>query len=506
MHRRARGRRQRGDRLRDGAPARQFASAPGADERGGRADGAAHGRAPPHASRRGPRGAGGRAFPACARPGSSFSVPGCRGWRPPRWPWACTPTSTCSTATWTGCAKSTTTSAARWRRWRRRQHAIEEVCIDADIVIGAVLVVGARAPAAGLRRPGREDARRSVLVDISVDQGGCFESTRPTTHSNPTFEVHGSIFYCVANMPGAVPHTSTHALANATLPYTLSIASHGWKEAVRARSGAGRGRQRGGRPGGLRTGRRGPRSPVHSALDASRVEGRGPAAIGTDRGDGRSGALRSEFERREVRCRRNDVVTGRANRVALHALGRRRATARAVDPVEEHGAEDVGDAIVRRLGGRTFCECGHRSGAFGAQPRQGTFPGCFVEDSDERLAILDTQIGERPGGHDDGRRAVGSSCNTPGSTSVASPATTRGGIRPGLRDRGGGVREAVGVRPDAGEEPSASSGLPGSIGERSIPTRDANGGSCLAMGGRPPTTWHERRTAASTGPVAPYGP
>ena len=114
------------------------------------------------------------------------------------------------------------------------QHAIEEVCVEADIVIGAVLVVGARAPRlvsdalVEKMRPG------SVLVDISVDQGGCFESTHPTTHSNPTFEVHGSLFYCVANMPGAVPHTSTHALANATLPYTLRIAGSGWRDAVRA--------------------------------------------------------------------------------------------------------------------------------------------------------------------------------------------------------------------------------------------------------------------------------
>lgn len=114
------------------------------------------------------------------------------------------------------------------------EHAIEEVCIDADIVIGAVLVVGARAPRlvsdalVERMRPG------SVLVDISVDQGGCFESTHPTTHSHPTFEVHGSIFYCVSNMPGAVPHTSTFALANATLPYTLSIAKQGWKRAARS--------------------------------------------------------------------------------------------------------------------------------------------------------------------------------------------------------------------------------------------------------------------------------
>jgi alanine dehydrogenase len=72
----------------------------------------------------------------------------------------------------------------------------------------------------------------SVLVDISVDQGGCFESTRPTTHSNPTFEVNGTIFYCVANMPGAFPHTSTHALANSTLPYVEALAQHGWRRAV----------------------------------------------------------------------------------------------------------------------------------------------------------------------------------------------------------------------------------------------------------------------------------
>src|SRR3984957_10784262 len=114
------------------------------------------------------------------------------------------------------------------------QHAIEEVCLDADIVIGAVLVVGARAPCLVSDALVAQMRRGSVLVDISVDQGGCFESTRPTTHSNPTFEVEGSIFYCVANMPGAVPHTSTHALANATLPYTLSIAANGWKAAARA--------------------------------------------------------------------------------------------------------------------------------------------------------------------------------------------------------------------------------------------------------------------------------
>src|SRR5580700_4376147 len=114
------------------------------------------------------------------------------------------------------------------------QHAIEEVCIDADIVIGAVLVVGARAPRLVSDALVEKMRTGSVLVDIAVDQGGCFESTRPTTHSHPTFEVHGSIFYCVANMPGAVPHTSTHALANATLPYALDIAGRSWRDAVRS--------------------------------------------------------------------------------------------------------------------------------------------------------------------------------------------------------------------------------------------------------------------------------
>jgi len=112
-------------------------------------------------------------------------------------------------------------------------HTIAEQVATADIVIGAVLVVGARAPRlvtddmVATMRPG------SVLVDISVDQGGCFESTHPTTHSDPVFKVHDSLFYCVANMPGAVPHTSTHALVNATLPYTMEIARYGWKGAVR---------------------------------------------------------------------------------------------------------------------------------------------------------------------------------------------------------------------------------------------------------------------------------
>ncbi len=112
-------------------------------------------------------------------------------------------------------------------------YEIERAVLDADLVIGAVLVPGAKAPTlisnelVSRMKPG------SVLVDISIDQGGCFEDSRPTTHADPTYRVHESIFYCVANMPGAVPHTSTYALTNVTLPYALELANHGWREALR---------------------------------------------------------------------------------------------------------------------------------------------------------------------------------------------------------------------------------------------------------------------------------
>jgi alanine dehydrogenase len=110
---------------------------------------------------------------------------------------------------------------------------VEKAVLAADLVIGAVLLPGARAP----RLVSNETVRRmrpgSVLVDISIDQGGCFEDSRPTTHAEPTYQVHDSIFYCVANMPGAVPHTSTYALTNVTLPYALELANHGWREALR---------------------------------------------------------------------------------------------------------------------------------------------------------------------------------------------------------------------------------------------------------------------------------
>lgn len=111
-------------------------------------------------------------------------------------------------------------------------HAIEEACLRSDIVIGAVLVVGAKAPKLVSNDLVRRMRPGAVLVDIAVDQGGCFEATKPTTHSHPTFDVDGRVFYCVANMPGAYAHTSTQALANATLPYALALANKGWRQAV----------------------------------------------------------------------------------------------------------------------------------------------------------------------------------------------------------------------------------------------------------------------------------
>jgi len=111
-------------------------------------------------------------------------------------------------------------------------YEVERACLDADLVIGAVLVPGAKAPTLVSDDLVRRMQPGSVLVDISVDQGGCFESTRPTTHTHPTYAVHDSIFYCVANMPGAVPHTSTYALTNVTLPYALAIANEGLARAA----------------------------------------------------------------------------------------------------------------------------------------------------------------------------------------------------------------------------------------------------------------------------------
>ncbi len=111
--------------------------------------------------------------------------------------------------------------------------AIEQQVMEADMVIGAVLIPGAAAPKLVSNELVSRMKPGSVLVDIAVDQGGCFEDTHATTHADPTYPVHGSIFYCVANMPGAVPNTSTYALTNATMPYAVALADKGWQQACR---------------------------------------------------------------------------------------------------------------------------------------------------------------------------------------------------------------------------------------------------------------------------------
>jgi alanine dehydrogenase len=110
--------------------------------------------------------------------------------------------------------------------------AVEEMLPAADLVIGAVLVHGGRAPRVVTREQLKLMKQHAVLVDVSIDQGGCFETSRPTTHTDPTFEVEGITHYCVTNMPGAVPITSTYALTNATLPYVLALAEHGVEGAL----------------------------------------------------------------------------------------------------------------------------------------------------------------------------------------------------------------------------------------------------------------------------------
>lgn len=112
-------------------------------------------------------------------------------------------------------------------------YEIERAVLDADMVIGAVLVPGAKAPKLVTNELVSRMKPGAVLVDIAIDQGGCFEDSRPTTHADPTYPVHDTLFYCVANMPGAVPNTSTYALTNVTLPYAVALADKGWQAALR---------------------------------------------------------------------------------------------------------------------------------------------------------------------------------------------------------------------------------------------------------------------------------
>jgi alanine dehydrogenase len=114
------------------------------------------------------------------------------------------------------------------------RQTIEDLVLEADLVIGSVLIPGAKAPRLVTVEHVQAMKRGAVLVDISIDQGGCFETSHVTTHSDPTYVVSGVVHYCVGNMPGAVPHTSTYGLTNVTLPYAVAIASAGLDEAIRA--------------------------------------------------------------------------------------------------------------------------------------------------------------------------------------------------------------------------------------------------------------------------------
>jgi alanine dehydrogenase len=118
---------------------------------------------------------------------------------------------------------------------------VEKLVIQSDLIIGAVLVTGAAAPKLVTRDMVSRMEKGGVLVDISIDQGGCFETSRPTTHAEPTYSVDGVIHYCVTNMPGAVPRTSTFALTNATLPYVRSLANLGWRKALSQDAGFAQG-------------------------------------------------------------------------------------------------------------------------------------------------------------------------------------------------------------------------------------------------------------------------
>ena len=233
--------RDHGHRLRDAPRRAGQPAAADADERGRRAD--EHpggGEVPRTAPGRARDLARGRAR-ASRRPRWRSWAAGSSGRTPPRWPPGSGRTSGSSTSTSTGSATSTTscppTSRPSTPTGTRSSRSIER----ADLVIGAVLITGARRP----RLVRREDLARmkpgAVIVDVAIDQGGCVETSRPTTHREPTYVVDGVVHYCVTNMPGAVGRTSTYALCNVTLPYVLQIAEHGWRQVAAADPGVAEG-------------------------------------------------------------------------------------------------------------------------------------------------------------------------------------------------------------------------------------------------------------------------
>ncbi len=177
-----------------------------------------------------------------------FFWPACPAWNPPpwslsegasweltrpKWPAAWGRRFSFWTRTWNVSDISATSCPPNCFLLASSPAAIRDVVKKADVVIGAVLIPGAKAPKLVTRDMLATMKEGAVLVDVAIDQGGCFETSRPTTHKNPIYTVDGVVHYCVANMPGAVPKTSTIALTNATLPYALEIADKGWKRAMK---------------------------------------------------------------------------------------------------------------------------------------------------------------------------------------------------------------------------------------------------------------------------------
>ena len=194
--------------------------------------------------------------------------------------------------------------------------AIEQQVTEADLVIGAVLIPGAKAPKLVSNELVSQMKPGSVLVDIAVDQGGCFEDTHATTHADPTYMVHDSVFYCVANMPGAVPNTSTYALTNATLPYTVALADKGWEQALRDDHSLALGPEHPRRQAHQRAGRRGARPGERLAGGRPRLRAPPTVAVGAD-SDRPSAAGR---RRSSVRVARTylDHLVGRARAGGQH--------------------------------------------------------------------------------------------------------------------------------------------------------------------------------------------